>query len=64
MILQTIKCSVLGCENEYTEVKFNSGFPGWGSVHGISNPDTGEEVAHICPDHLNIIKESKFYEGF
>lgn len=51
MILQTIKCSVKGCKVEHTEEHFNQGFPRWGSVHGITDPETMEETAHVCPNH-------------
>ena len=63
MEIRKIKCDVAGCENEYEEQQYNEGFPGWGHVGGIRNPDTGQDLAHICPEHkAKIIK--LLMEGF
>lgn len=56
MILQTIKCSAKNCENEYTEKRFNEGFPGWGHIQGVEDKETGENTAHLCPKHLQIAR--------
>lgn len=56
MILKTIKCSVEGCLHTFTEAKPNMGFPSWGHVVGIQNKETDEDQAHLCPDHLTIVK--------
>jgi len=56
MILRTIYCSVHRCPRVYTEKKFNEGFPGWGHINGIYNDQTEEDIAHLCPDHLEKIK--------
>lgn len=55
MILKTIHCSVKGCDNNYTENKFNEGFPGWGHVSGLKDDRTGEDTAHFCPEHLLMV---------
>lgn len=55
MILRTIKCSVKGCSQAYTEKTSNSGFPGWGHISGVYNDKTDEYVAHLCPSHLKIV---------
>jgi len=55
MIINTIKCSVSGCKVEHTEESFNVGHPGWGSVLGRRDNDTGEESAHLCPKHLDVV---------
>lgn len=55
MILRTIKCNISGCNAVYTEAGFNAGFPGWGSISGICDPDTGADQAHLCPYHLNAV---------
>jgi len=55
MIINTIKCSVKGCIEQHTENTFNQGHVGWGSVAGRQNPDTQEDVAHLCPKHLGMI---------
>ena len=52
MILQTIHCSVSGCDNQYKEKKFNEGFKGWGEIRGLVDDETNEVVAHLCPEHL------------
>ncbi len=57
MILQTIKCNVKDCLHTLTEKKPNTGFPGWGHIGGLKNDETGEDWAHLCPDHLMIAKQ-------
>ena len=57
MILQTVKCSAKDCLHTYTEKKPNTGFPGWGYVIGIMDDETGENQAHLCPNHLTIVKQ-------
>lgn len=52
MILQTIHCSIKGCNNQYTESKDNGGFPGWGHIVGLRDDQTNENTAHLCPEHL------------
>jgi hypothetical protein len=56
MILQTIHCSVKGCLHTLTEKHQNTGFKGWGHVIGIMDDETLEDRAHLCPDHLSIVK--------
>ena len=56
MILQTIHCSVKGCKNNYTEKQFNEGFPGWGDVRGLRDDQTNEDLAHLCPEHLQPVR--------
>ncbi len=56
MILKTINCSVKDCLHAFTETKPNTGFSGWGHIGGITNNETGEDQAHLCPDHLLIVK--------
>jgi len=55
MILQTIHCSVKDCTNTYTEKKYNEGFPGWGHIVGLRDVQTGENTAHLCPEHLKTV---------
>jgi len=57
MILRTIFCNREGCNNSMIEKAFNLGFPSWGHIQGIMNPDTGEDVAHLCPECMLKIKE-------
>jgi len=57
MILQTIICSVKGCTKTKTESHPNTGFVGWGHIVGIMNDETGEDRAHLCPEHLAITKK-------
>lgn len=45
MILRTIICGI--CDKKYTEETEGAGWPGWGTVQGIS-PTT---IA-VCPEHL------------
>lgn len=51
MILRTIYCSVDGCNESYSEIKYGEGFPGWGLIQGYKT-DTGETDSHLCPKHL------------
>ena len=50
MILGTIYCDMPGCDASYTEADDSQGFPGWGHVVGLVDPETGREQAHICPE--------------
>lgn len=54
-IIRTIICNT--CGKQQMETKFNIGFPGWGHIAGLMNPDTGEDTAHLCPDCMIKIKE-------
>lgn len=56
MILKTIHCSVKGCDNQYTESKDNEGFPGWGHIVGLRDDQTGENTAHLCSEHLQVVR--------
>ena len=57
MQLRTITCDVAGCSNQYTESVDGAGFPGWGQVSGLRNPETGATEAHLCPVHLLAVAE-------
>jgi len=54
MELRTIYCNVKGCKNKHAETSFNQGHPEWGHLAGRQNPETGEEVAHLCPEHTEM----------
>lgn len=47
-ILRTIQCNF--CPAVFKEEGYNKGFPGWGHVSGLYNPETGEDTAHYCPE--------------
>ena len=54
--LRQLKCDVKGCSNEHTEEHFNQGHPGWGHVAGLVSDKNGENLAHLCPEHLEMVK--------
>lgn len=58
MEIRKVTCDVKDCCEEYQEEKYGAGFPGWGSINGLQNPDTGQSIAHLCPRHLIIISKS------
>lgn len=62
MRLTTIKCSVIGCDEEYTEAAPGAGFPNWGAIHGVHNPETGEDFADLCPTHRAMIVQQYLVE--
>lgn len=48
MILRTIKCDI--CGESYTEERDGAGFPGWGSLQGVTLNGTANPT--FCPGHL------------
>lgn len=61
MILRTIQCSL--CDVNETEKTQDAGWPGWGVVSGLRNPETGETEAHLCPQHMEKLKDFLNKEG-
>ncbi len=57
MELRIFTCDVKGCNASHGEKKFNAGAPAWGVVFGLSDPATGADSAHLCPEHLNQVKK-------
>ena len=55
--LNKIVCDRKGCKAEHTEGHFNQGHPGWGHIAGIFDDRTGADRAHLCPEHMQAIKE-------
>jgi hypothetical protein len=55
--LRQLKCDVKGCPNGHLEEHFNQGHPGWGHVAGLVNAENGENIAHVCPEHLKMVKD-------
>lgn len=55
MEIRKIKCDFKGCDAECTEARYGAGFPGWGHIAGMVNSETGQELAHLCPEHLKQI---------
>ena len=51
--IRTVVCSV--CKKTYTEPKHGLGFPGWGSLNGISLD--GDDNPMLCPEHLNKVAD-------
>lgn len=58
-----MKCDI--CEIENTETGFGTGFPGWGSIWGITRTDSksktndmpAEPRIDLCPTHLSQIAQ-------
>jgi len=61
-ILRTIKCNLPGCQTEQVEGAPNAGWPGWGSLSGLRDDETGETELHLCPEHLKRAA-AKIFEG-
>lgn len=55
--LNKITCDRKGCRAEHTEEYFNQGHPGWGHIAGVFNDQTGADRAHLCPEHMQAIKD-------
>jgi len=54
IVNRTVQCDIEGCEANFTEEKYGSGFPGWVHVVGISNePPNPRHIPemHVCPRH-------------
>ena len=49
MMLRELTCDRHGCKNRIRETNENYGFPNWGHVGGLSDPETGADMAYICP---------------
>lgn len=61
MEIRTWVCSVRDCVETVAEEKPGYGFPGWGGIGGLMDKETGEDRAHICPEHMKVIK--RFING-
>lgn len=51
-ILRTIRCNYPNCRVEQGEKTPNAGWPGWGSLNGLQDSETGDTEMHLCPEHL------------
>ena len=55
MIEKTVHCEK--CKKTLTVIGDNTGYPGWGHIAGLYNPDTGEEMAHVCPECKEMLRQ-------
>lgn len=53
MIIRTIVCDI--CKTTGQESKPNAGWPGWGSLHGITL--NGTDNPTLCPYHLTRVAD-------
>lgn len=56
MVLRTIYCSSINCQNSFTEASEGKGWPGWGQVAGLSDAGGIPKTAHVCPECLHKIR--------
>ena len=55
--VRTVYCDVPGCKEQFQEMVYGQGFPGWGAIQGIQNRETGTVQFMLCPECLNRVKK-------
>jgi len=51
-ITRKVKCDSDKCTEFFEEALMGLGFPGWGTIAGVENPETGASEMYLCPHHL------------